>query len=300
VAFAYGDTITVNYTKGASPIKGAVGGFEADNLVDAPVTSYITADPDLALYISGLATPLSATQLAYINTFVAGYKSDDSLTNLSDAYDVMYYLGNETAESSLRNLVKRAHDAVAVNAPTFTPYEGFKGDGISSYIDTNYNGATEGSKYTLNNCSLGIYSRTDVHGLYTDIGNRTSTSDYTAILARYSGNTIMRLHNALDPVIQDAEANSLGMFIACRSAASQTGLFGYHNKTSLTIINTGNTTNIPNCNIFIGARNYNGTPEQLSPRQLSFVFAGNYRTQTSVNYITDRFQALMTANGKQV
>jgi hypothetical protein len=300
VAYVYGDSIVVDYTvPPANRLTQDGTGYIVNSWVGQVVANH-TNEADVITYVSGLTTAISDTQLAYINTFVAGYKSDDGLTNLSDAYDVMYYLGNETAESSLRNLVKRAHDAVAVNSPTFTPYEGWAGDGISSYIDTNYNPATEADNYSLNNASLGVYSRTDAHGLYTDIGLRTGTDDYTTILTRYSANTIIRIHNGVNPSITDAESNSLGMFIATRDAAGETGLFGYHNKSALTRTETGNTTNIPNCNIFIGARNYNTTPEQLSPRQLSFAFAGAHRTQTSVNYLTDRFEALMDSNGKGV
>ncbi len=261
-------------------------------------------DADLLTYISGLATPLSADILGKINDiFVVPYKSDDGLTNLSDAYDVMYYLANETAESSLRNLVKRAHDAVAVNSPTFTPYEGWAGDGISSYIDTNYNPATEGSKYTLNNCSLGIYSRTDSAGTYCDIGSRTDTTNYTGLFSRLAtGIVAHRIHNVATISVNGTVADSLGMNIVTRNAAAQTGLFGYKNKVQLSNSpGVGNTTSIPNGNFYISARNLVGTgAETLSPRQYALAFAGNHRAQESVNYLYDRFQALMTANGKQV
>ena len=257
-------------------------------------------DSDLVTYTTGLTTPLSNGQLTLLNNFILALKSGLSITNLSDAFDVMYILANETAESSLRNLVKRLHDATAVNSPTFTALEGFTGNSTSSYIDTNYNPYTQGIKYTLNNISLGIYSRTDVNGLYCDIGCRTTTSDYTNILSRNGGITYMRLHSGLNPVIQDAETNSLGMFIAARNAADETGLFGYHDKLSLDRLNAGNTSNIPNCNITIFARNYSGTPEQFSPRQLSLAFAGKYFNSTEVRVITDAFEAYMDANGKGV
>lgn len=256
-------------------------------------------DADLVTYMTGLSTPLSTGQKDLLNTFILALKSGLSITNLSDAFDIAYVIGGETQESSYRNLVKRLHDITAVGSPTWTALEGHTG-ATGKYLDTNYNPSTQGSKYTLNNCSLGVYSRTDANGLYSDIGSRTSTSDYTVILSRYSGASVMRLHNPVNPSVTDAEADSLGMSIACRNAASQTGLFGYHNKTSLTIINSGNTTNIPNCNIFIGARNNNGTPEQESIRQLSFAFAGRYFSEAEVGVIVDAFEAYMDANGKGV
>ena len=41
----------------------------------------------------------------------------------------------------------------AVNSPTFTSNEGFMGNGTSSYIDTNFNPATQGVNYLLNDAS---------------------------------------------------------------------------------------------------------------------------------------------------
>jgi hypothetical protein len=256
-------------------------------------------DADLVAYMTGLATPLSTEQKNLLNTFILALKSGLSITNLSDAFDIAYVIGGETQESSYRNLVKRLHDITAVGSPTWAALEGHTG-ATGKYLDTNYNPSTQGSRYTLNNCSLGVYSRTNTNGLYSDIGSRTSLSDYTAILARYNAKTYMRLHNAINPVVEDVESDSLGMFIACRNAADQTGLFGYHNKSSLARANMGNTTNIPNCNIFIGARNGSGTPEQESIRQLSFAFAGRYFNSTEVGVIVDAFEAYMDANGKGV
>lgn len=45
---------------------------------------------------------------------------------------------------------KRLTQYDAVNSPTFTTNQGFSGNGTSSYIDTNYNPATSGVNYTLN------------------------------------------------------------------------------------------------------------------------------------------------------
>jgi hypothetical protein len=41
----------------------------------------------------------------------------------------------------------------AVNSPTWTANQGFTGNGTSSYIDTNFNPATQGVNYTLNDAS---------------------------------------------------------------------------------------------------------------------------------------------------
>jgi hypothetical protein len=90
-------------------------------------------------YITGLTTPLSSGQVTLIDTFVTSLKTGLSITTLDEVFDVMYILAGETAESSLRNLIKNDHHATAVNSPTFTALEGFTGDGLTKYINTNYN-----------------------------------------------------------------------------------------------------------------------------------------------------------------
>ena len=54
--------------------------------------------------LRGLTTPLSSGQIDKLNTFVAALKSGLSISALSDAFDVMYVLANETAEAGLKTL----------------------------------------------------------------------------------------------------------------------------------------------------------------------------------------------------
>jgi len=57
----------------------------------------------------------------------------------------------------------RLSDYTAVNSPTFTTDVGFQGDGISSYIDSNYNPGVNNVNYSLNSASYGydqVISRT--------------------------------------------------------------------------------------------------------------------------------------------
>lgn len=60
---------------------------------------------------------------------------------------------------------KRLSQYTAVNSPTFTTNQGFTGNGTSSYINTNFNPATSGVNYTLNNASRFAW-------LYTSAANR--------------------------------------------------------------------------------------------------------------------------------
>jgi hypothetical protein len=52
---------------------------------------------------------------------------------------------------------KRLSLYTGVNSPTFTNNQGFQFNGTSSYINTNFNPATQSVNYTLNNASRGFY-----------------------------------------------------------------------------------------------------------------------------------------------
>jgi hypothetical protein len=54
---------------------------------------------------------------------------------------------------------KRLTQYTAVNSPTFTVNEGFKGNGTSAYIDTNFNPTIGTNNYTLNDASRYYYHK---------------------------------------------------------------------------------------------------------------------------------------------
>jgi len=152
--------------------------MEADNQLIADVTIQITEsvtisatvpdesvdissaeiDADLEAYIDAISgTELSDVWISRLNTFITTIKSGLGITNLSDAFDVMYVLAGETEESSLLNLAKRAHDAQVYGTVPFTQYEGFTGGATTSdRLITNYVPSTDTVKFTLNDGAWGL------------------------------------------------------------------------------------------------------------------------------------------------
>ena len=257
-------------------------------------------EPEVTAYISGLTTPLSAGQITKLNTFVRSLKTGLGISLLSDAFDVMYILAGETAESSLRNLVKRAHDAQAVNSPTFTALEGFTGNGTSSYLNSNYNPATQGINYLLNTCSAGCYDRTSsasngaLYGALSD-----SSNNYMQGLHRSTNNESFLILNEGPTASQKAEnqTDGSGCHIQTRLSAISGKL--YRNKNN--ILNSNKvSTGVPNNNIHILARNHNGTTNLYTNHQLSMVYFGKVLSDANVNAITDAIEAYMDSNGKGV
>lgn len=259
----------------------------------------VNYDSDVLTYISGLTTPLSFVQLNLVNTFIVNLKSGLGITNLSDAFDVLYILANETLEAAVRNLVSRNYDCTTVNSPTFTAFEGIAGDGLSSFTNTNFNG-NGGVNYTLNNAALGVYSRTNLTGSYVDIGCRYASTQYANILSRYATGTNTRLHNSSNTYATHSTSDSLGMCMVTRNGNLPTNIYAYKNKNSSTGTGTDNSSNIPNYTFYIGARNAAGTAEYFSARQLSFAFCSKYISTSERDIIVDTFESYMDNLGKGV
>lgn len=254
-------------------------------------------EAEVILYLTGLITPLSQATRVKINTIVTGLKSGLSITNLSDAFDVMYILAGETAESSLRNIVKNAHHATAVNSPTFAALEGFQGDGIGSYINTNYKPSDHAFRLSQDNGHLSVYIRNDVTTNYV-CGCLTGPN---ATICPKIVTTNKSFHGINGFNANEASSHpedSKGLWLTNRVDSTQCTL--YRNKGSLGTASR-NSTGISAYNYFILAANNAGSPSYNNfTAQASFLSAGKGLTQAEVDVITDAFEAYMDSNSKGV
>ncbi|QMP84778.1 putative YapH protein [Flavobacterium phage vB_FspP_elemoA_13-1B] len=97
----------------------------------------------------------SASQQIIQNQLVIDLKAGGVWNKL----DVLYIFANDGGGDfgTLNWKSPLANQATLINTPTFTTNEGFMGNGTSSYIDTNFNPATQGVNYTLDNASRYAY-----------------------------------------------------------------------------------------------------------------------------------------------
>lgn len=99
-----------------------------------------------------LGYPLPTTdQQKKQNTFLVTLKT----IGVWDKLDVLYVFAQDggSAFATINWKNPSANQSTLINAPTFVSNGGFQGNGTSSYIDTNFNPATQGVNYTLNNAS---------------------------------------------------------------------------------------------------------------------------------------------------
>ncbi len=179
-----------------------------------------------------------------------------------------------------------------VNGCTFTAQEGFAGDGLTKYMDTRYNPAVNGVKYTLNSGTVSSYSRTA--GILTDITIGSIIGGNIIQVAPLFSGTFYGAINTTNNATSILPSGS-GEYIATRTVAANEQ--GYWNKNQYTANHVS--VAIPNRNIYILARN-NGTPEQFSIRQVSKSIIGAGYSQTDVNNETDIFETFMDTYGKGV
>lgn len=119
----------------------AVGAFDADYQA---VLNYATTQ--------GYTLP-SAGQQTLQNQLLVDLKNA-GIWNKLDSFRV--YATNGSSSYALIDW-KRLVLCTAVNSPTFTTNVGYKGDGTSSYIDSNFTPSTNGVNYTLNSASIFAY-----------------------------------------------------------------------------------------------------------------------------------------------
>jgi hypothetical protein len=76
----------------------------------------------------------------------------------------------------------RLTDYTAVNSPTFTTNQGFAGNGISSYINTNFNLLNDSTNYTQNDASRYLYLRSGSNFNMFDSSNDDLTSNQNSLV----------------------------------------------------------------------------------------------------------------------
>lgn len=255
------------------------------------VISETPYEPEVVLYKTGLTTPLSSGQLTKLNTFVASLKSGLNITALSQVFDVMYVLGGETQESSLKNLVRNAHHCtVGAGSLGFVAYEGVHNAG-SCYLKSHYNILTDSVNTTDDNVALGVYSRTTNGGYSATV----RTVDFRlGLYIGYSNNSYPLMAplsgNGVYALFQDQENRGLhilerwgywyGMarngYVLRVDGAAAWG----RSSSELQILGfEGDTT----CN-----------------EQLSFVFVSRNMTEEESIVVSTAFEAYMDSNSKGV
>lgn len=169
---------------------------------------------------------------------------------------------------------------------------GIIGNGTNSFADTKYNGLSSGSR---NNWSRSIYSRTSTN-TQTQIecgsaeGSGSTFRSDSIGTRQTDGNAYHGDTGTNASILLYSNSNGSGYYLTVRRGSNDTE--AYKNGTSQ---QTGTTAseNLPNANFYIGARNYVGTLQFPTTRNLAFATIGDGLTDaeaTTLYNIVDLYQ----------
>jgi hypothetical protein len=272
-----------------------------NEIVYAPNTSYVViglqsnttyyyrirasdTDPDYEAIISyattqGYTLPTQSQratqQQLLINLKVAG------IWNKLDSFSVFATNGDE--DFALIDW-KRLTQYTAVNSPSFTPNQGFKGNGFTSYINTNFKPLSNGVNFSQNNASMGIFRR--IFGGTGSVGQMgvaeyPTPNNAVTWLVVSRGFNLSRFNDFGPQGIPTNNINSTGL-ISMNRVNNTT--YNFYDNGILHQQVTQTTTGLPNLDMFVLTLSDNGTPSQFTQDQFSMVFMGADLTNEQVDF----------------
>jgi len=248
--------------------------------------------PEYQAVYDAYTTKPSDAVAAIDNTMVVGLVSDGVWVKL----DVVWVYASHTngaGEALINWKLPGTYDATAYNAPTFTAYEGFLGNGTTQYIDCNWVPSVSAVNLSLNSASLIIYIRTNVGN---DTYHGVSGTNRLYLLPRSSAN--IAYHQILGAQGSAANLDGSGMYVVSRTAAAVDKT--YRNKAVLINATNAVTYALPAYSPYSLALNNNGVATGFRADQVSLYAFGAGLTQTDVNNITDYYNNAMRILGKNV
>ena len=254
----------------------------------------INYQAELTAYIAGLATPLSDGQKSLLNAFIVSLKVGFGITNLSDQFDAMWILAGETAESSLKNLVKDDHHCTPVNSPTFTALEGFTGNGSTMRIRTDYIPSSDSVRFGLDDASVGFYERT-ASAAGVNVGGQNAAGGVEAFSSE-GGTLYTQLNCGYNITPGIATVTSLPFVCLVRNNATT---YNVYRRTTKTVF-TKNSVGLCSVEMQLLCGAVNAGYQWYSASQLSFAFFGKGMDDTKEAVLYNAIQTYMTANSKEI
>ena len=214
-------------------------------------------------------TPPSSSQQILQNQLVLDLKSAD----IWDKLDTFAVFATDGDSNYALIDWKRLTQYTAVNSPTFTTNQGFKGNGVSSYIDTNFIPSAVSNNYQLNNASFGYwcYSLFSNGGSRVNIGSRNSSSSGLTYAVGGNENSLFMNTNNITNGILSSVSSNLGLRHFNRT--SSTGA-NYYKSTGLVGSNTNTSFDLSNYSFYLFALNNAGTASFYTLSDMSMAFAG--------------------------
>ena len=239
--------------------------------------------------------PSGATKIA-INRCIGRLIS----TGVWPKLDVVRAYAAQDQQSALLNWVSTSYTATAADAPTFTPFIGYTGNGTSSYLDEGFNPITAVSpKYVQNSGHISFWDLTArAADTTSQMGMRVSTTTQSVINTRFTGNSAYARINTAGGAVNSGVLTNTGHYIANRTDSVTLNL----KKNGATIASSGAIASVapPNANVFSLARNFGGVAETWSSDTVGFITIGGGLTDSDAANLYSAIYGYMTDVGAVV
>ena len=226
------------------------------------VTPEYTPQPETLAWIAELSGTFTTDQIKAMDSLVIKLKADTLWSKADRIFPFAFF----TASDALIDMKASGYNATAVNAPTFTAKEGYKGNGTSSYINTHFTPSTDGVNWTLNSASMGVYVN-EVSTGYNPYhcGGYTTGTNFSSIAASKGGSEAVN-----SGLINLGAGDVVGLRLNNRYSSSNIRTFW--NNANYNLSSTSNT--LTPVDLFVFALNNTGSPELLANSEISFVYFG--------------------------
>lgn len=172
--------------------------------------------------------PTTATQQKQ-NKLLKSMKADGVWAKL-DVFYVFAVDNNASAFATLNWKNPNANQASIASSPTFVNNGGFQGNGTSSFIDTNFNPATQGVQYTQNNASRYFFT----HAIGTGRFDGNTSGNNSMFFGVSASQRINAGSNTAVPVIDfNSTANTKSIH-----RTSSTSITAYNSTTAQVAVQT--------------------------------------------------------------
>jgi hypothetical protein len=250
---------------------------------------YSTLDTDAQAFVTA-AGITDATQVSAVNTLVTSLKSANIWTKMKALYP---FVGGNATSHKFNLKDPRDLDAayrLVFNGGWVHSSTGALPNGTTAYANTYLAPNAMGQ----NNIHVSFYSRTNVDGLYADIGGGAGIS-YVEVLTKYTGRGYVYVNTHQGDWFYNP--SSTGLYIANRIVAGAASLF----KNNTKVINSNRAAQTPTTyNLYLAAENGAGTAGNYSPREQAFATIGDGLTDVEAEAFYNAVQAFQTSLGRQV
>jgi hypothetical protein len=251
-------------------------------------------DPDAQAFITAAAIT-DPTQQAAINTLVVDLKGYNIWTKFSGLYP---FVGGtaSTHKFNLKNpLDTNAAFRLLFNGGGTHSVNGYKGNGMNSFADTNFTPSTSG---ILNSHHISYYSRTNVSEVVSDMGVVTnSDANGTLLVIGRSLTTAFYRNNSGATYSSFSDTTSRGLMIVNRTASNV--LNAWRDGVKKSTVSTASS-GLPTAPVYIGSWNINGNSASSNSKECAFASIGDGLLDSEANNLYLCVQQFNTTLGRQV